>query len=83
MQSENLVHPEYELDKPKGISQSQALKNCLESLAQHQRYAVEQFYYGEKSYKEIAEDTGDEVGKVRSSIQNGRRNLRICMERNL
>ncbi|MFK7932039.1 MAG: RNA polymerase sigma factor [Saprospiraceae bacterium] len=83
MQSTEIVHPEYELDEPKGVSQTQALKNCLESLAQHQRLAVEQFYYGDRSYKEIAEETGLAVGKVRSNIQNGRRNLRICMERNL
>lgn len=83
MQSAEVVHPEYDLDEPTGISKTETLNNCLDTLAQHQRYAVEQFYYGDKSYKEIAAETGDPVGKVRSNIQNGRRNLRICMERNL
>lgn len=83
MQSMDVVHPEYDLDEPTGVSQTDALKGCLEGLVQHQRYAVEQFYYGDKSYKEIATETGHTVGKVRSNIQNGRRNLRICMERNL
>ncbi|MEL7021284.1 MAG: sigma-70 family RNA polymerase sigma factor [Bacteroidota bacterium] len=82
MQSAGVVHPEYDLDEPTGPGQTALLKNCLEGLAQHQRYAVEQFYYGDKSYKDIAAEMGDAVGKVRSNIQNGRRNLRICMERN-
>ena len=40
-----------------------------------------QFYFEEKSYKEIADESGEELGMVRSNIQNGRRNLRICLEK--
>ena len=38
------------------------------------------FTFKNKCYKEIAEATGIELNKVRSFIQNGRRNLKICME---
>lgn len=56
-----------------------ALQRCLETLAEHQRAFVTAFYLEEKSYKEISEETGQELGTVRSFIQNGRRNLRICL----
>jgi RNA polymerase sigma-70 factor (ECF subfamily) len=58
-----------------------ALKNCIQKLPEQQRQCVEQFYYEDKSYKEIADLTGEALGLVRSNIQNGRRNLRICLER--
>lgn len=56
-----------------------ALQKCLEALAGHQRAFVEAFYFEDKSYKEISDQFGQELGTVRSFIQNGRRNLRICL----
>ena len=40
------------------------------------------FYLENKCYNEIVEQTGMEWNKVRSLIQNGRRNLKICMDKN-
>jgi len=40
------------------------------------------FYYENKCYNEITENTGLDWNKVRSLIQNGRRNLKNCMEKN-
>ncbi len=57
------------------------LENCLESLQAEQKKSVELFYLKNKSYQEIAGITGLEWNKVRSLIQNGRRNLKICMEK--
>jgi len=59
---------------------SPPLEKCLGELPAHQRRSVEMFYYEDKSYKEIAELIAEDVGKVRSYIQNGRRNLKICLE---
>jgi len=56
------------------------LGNCIDSLSEDQRMAVELFYLKEKCYKEIVEISGMEYNTVRSLIQNGRRNLKICME---
>jgi RNA polymerase sigma factor (sigma-70 family) len=56
------------------------LSECLETLPAEQKTSVELFYLQEKCYKEIAETTGLEWNKVRSMIQNGRRNLKICMD---
>ena len=59
----------------------QKLERCLETLSMEQKKSVELFYLQNKCYKEIAEETGIEWNKVRSFIQNGRRNLKICMEK--
>lgn len=57
------------------------LERCLETLAEMQRRCLNLFYYEDKSYKEIAEMCREELGIVRSHIQNGRRNLKKCMEK--
>jgi RNA polymerase sigma-70 factor (ECF subfamily) len=57
------------------------LSKCLETLSPEQKSAVELFYLQQKCYKEIEALTGLEWNKVRSCIQNGRRNLKICMDK--
>ncbi|MBS1916492.1 MAG: sigma-70 family RNA polymerase sigma factor [Bacteroidetes bacterium] len=56
------------------------LQDCMQTLNDEQRTTVTLFYLENKCYKEITELTGMEWNKVRSQIQNGRRNLKICME---
>jgi RNA polymerase sigma-70 factor (ECF subfamily) len=56
------------------------LAKCLETLPAEQKMTVELFYLKNKCYQEISELTGFEWNKVRSHIQNGRRNLKICLE---
>lgn len=58
------------------------LSKCMETLSADQKTSVELFYLKEKCYREIADLTGSDWNKVRSLIQNGRRNLKICMEQN-
>lgn len=58
------------------------MEKCLEILSEEQRKSVDLFYLKEKCYKEVAEITGYELLKVKSYIQNGKRNLKICIERN-
>ena len=53
----------------------------MEQLPGEQKLAIKLFYLEEKCYKEIAETTNTDINKVRSFIQNGRRNLKICMEK--
>lgn len=59
----------------------QALEKCMETLSEEQRRSVDLFYLQEKSYHEIAGLTGYAFKKVKSFIQNGKRNLKICMEK--
>jgi RNA polymerase sigma factor (sigma-70 family) len=56
------------------------LEGCIEALPQEQRDTIRLFYLQQKCYNEIAQVTGYEWNKVRSHIQNGKRNLKICME---
>ena len=77
MQSEENVHLNGELEKEENFKK---LDYCLGQLQTEQRQTIELFYLQGKCYNEIAELTGLEWNKVRSYIQNGRRNLKICME---
>ena len=72
------VEEAFEFELPQNAA---PLQKCLDELPLHQRRSVELFYFEEKSYKEIADLIAEEVGKVRSYIQNGRRNLKICLEK--
>ena len=56
------------------------LEECMETLTGEQKRTVMLFYLENKCYNEIAEITGFEWSKVRSYIQNGKRNLKICIE---
>ncbi len=62
-------------------AQLNGMENCIEQLPAEQKLAIQLFYLREKCYKEIADLTGTEINRVRSFIQNGRRNLKICMEK--
>lgn len=55
------------------------LTNCLKSLNEEQRNCVTHFYLNQKSYLETAGLTGFSDKQVKSHIQNGRRNLKICL----
>ncbi|RYG31541.1 MAG: RNA polymerase sigma factor, partial [Chitinophagaceae bacterium] len=61
--------------------QLQQMTKCIDTLISDQKKAVELFYLEQKCYKEITEATGLDWNKVRSLIQNGRRNLKICMDK--
>lgn len=56
------------------------LRECIKNLGEDQRKVIEYFYFAGASYKEIALQTGVDTEKVRSRIQNGRRNLKNCLE---
>jgi len=51
-------------------------------LNSEQKKSIELFYFQKKSYQEIVDETGFELKKVKSYIQNGKRNLKICIEQN-
>lgn len=59
-----------------------AMEKCMDTLPEEQRLSVDLFYLQEKCYKDVAEITGYDLLKVKSYIQNGKRNLKICMEKN-
>ena len=57
------------------------LHRCLKQLSEEQRQSIRLFYLREgTSYASVAEQLNLSVGQVRSHLQNGRRNLKICLE---
>lgn len=79
MQSDELVHLNGVFEQEEKL---QLLEKCLQTLAPEQQRTVNLFYIEQKCYNEIASITGYDWNKVRSFIQNGKRNLKICMEKN-
>ena len=79
MQSEDFTHLDDVLEKENELKK---LEFCIEHLPAEQKQSIQLFYLKNKCYNEIVETTGYDWNKVRSLIQNGRRNLKICMERN-
>jgi RNA polymerase sigma factor (sigma-70 family) len=63
-------------------TQLSIMEKCMEHLPEEQRISVDLFYLQEKNYKEVADITGYDLLKVKSYIQNGKRNLKICIEKN-
>lgn len=61
--------------------QLEKLQPCMELLKTEQKQCVDLFFVQEKSYKEIMQITFFEYNAVKSFIQNGRSNLKKCLER--
>ena len=80
MQFSQNMHHEEDSDILDKEIQFEMMQFCIERLPEDQKLAVQLFYLKEKCYKEIAEETKNDINKIRSYIQNGRRNLKICME---
>jgi len=78
VQTEENVHLNGVFEKEENLKK---LDYCLGTLTDDQKKAVSLFYLNGKCYNEIAEITGQDWNQVRSFIQNGRRNLKLCMER--
>lgn len=62
-------------------TQLKALHHCLEHLPEKQKLCIREFFLAEKSYAEISEQKGYELKSVKSYIQNGKRNLKLCIEK--
>ena len=62
-------------------NREESLRECVESLPEKQRISVKYFFFDELSYKEVEERTGFSLKMVKSFIQIGRRNLKLCLER--
>lgn len=56
---------------------------ALKELSPEQQQCITLFYLEKKSYAEISMETGYNMMQVKSYIQNGKRNLRILLEKKL
>lgn len=59
------------------------MADSLNELNPEQQQCVTMFYLQKKSYQEVSENTGYSLLQVKSYIQNGKRNLRLLIERKL
>jgi len=69
------------LDEETNRDKESALAKCLDKLPDPQRVSVVKFFYEEKSYADIVDETGYNIKSVKSYIQNGKRNLKICIDK--
>ena len=79
MESGNYLYLDNEKDKEKSLKD---LEDAILLLSEEQRICIELFYLKEKCYDEVAEITGYNLKKVKSYIQNGKRNLKLILEKN-
>lgn len=63
-------------------SKLHVMEKCIEKLPSEQKDTISLFYLEHKCYKEVSDITGYDLNKVKSYIQNGKRNLKICIEKN-
>lgn len=59
------------------------MADALKELNDEQRQCVTLFYLQKKSYQQISDETGFSMLQVKSYIQNGKRNLKILIEKKL
>ncbi len=58
-----------------------ALEKCIEKLPEQQRECINLFFFEHKSYADITAATRYQLKSVKSYIQNGKRNLKICIDK--
>lgn len=80
MESTLVQHP---IEETENAALQEQLSICMEQLRTAQRRCIELFYYQHLCYKEIAAMLKVDENKVKSHIQNGKRNLKICIESNV
>lgn len=59
------------------------LEECINNLNTEQQQSIQLFYIEEKSYQEVSDALKFELKKVKSYIQNGKRNLKMCLEKTI
>jgi RNA polymerase sigma-70 factor (ECF subfamily) len=79
MEKDAFVHLDIEDTRERKLS---VMEECVEKLPAEQKDTIKLFYLEQKCYKEVADITGYDLNKVKSYIQNGKRNLKICIENN-
>jgi len=76
MENSQSLHPIDE-DQP---DMEKALSDCIERLKGEQKECIRQFYYENRCYTEISVNLSIDEKKVKSHLQNAKRNLKLCLE---
>lgn len=78
MQFDTSFHPYSDDDKEDDLNK---LENCIKTLDKEQKQCIQLFYLEKQSYNDISDSLQIPWNTIRSLIQNGRRNLKNCMNR--
>ena len=76
----------YETDKHELLANEKTyslLEQSIQELNEEQKQCVTLFYLHKNSYQQITERTGFNLMQVKSHIQNGKRNMRILIEKKM
>jgi len=76
METSKVLHP-IDDEEP---DMEKELADCIERLKDDQKECIRLFYYENRCYQEISEDLKIDEKKVKSHLQNAKRNLKICLE---
>ncbi|MBL7723804.1 MAG: sigma-70 family RNA polymerase sigma factor [Chitinophagaceae bacterium] len=80
------ARPEEETDRNAMLQNDHTLELMelsLKELNPEQQQCVTLFYLHKKSYQEVSDETGYNMLQVKSYIQNGKRNLKLLIEKKL
>jgi len=79
---ERTIASDEEIDEDESLDiKIELISSRLAELKTNQRACVELFYIESKSYQEIGELLSLSLNQVKSEIQNGKRNLKILLEK--
>ncbi len=81
-----IAQPEEETDRQTLLQNDHTLElmgEAIKELNAEQRQCVTLFYLQKKSYQQVSDETGYSMLQVKSYIQNGKRNLKILIEKKL
>ncbi len=84
--TDNLLTPEEAYNKQNLVEKDRTLaliEEGLHELNEEQKLCITLFYLNKKSYQEIADITGYNLLQVKSFIQNGKRNLKLIVEKKM
>jgi RNA polymerase sigma-70 factor, ECF subfamily len=76
MENEPVVHPVDETEPEIDMM----LMDCIEKLKEEQKECIRKFYFGNLCYNDIAAELKVDEKKVKSHLQNAKRNLKICLD---
>ena len=83
---DHLTEPVLEMDDADPFKKESLIRD-LEKALQHlnagQKSCIRMFYLEKKSYQTISSETGYSLLQVKSYIQNGKRNLRLLLEKKI
>ena len=80
IEEEDYEHKQALINKDKTLA---LIEESLQELNQEQKHCLTLFYLHKKSYEEISSETGYKPLQVKSYIQNGKRNLKLIVEKKM